>query len=253
MDSDQPFWHARYRQQAGWTDVARKYIFKQAGISRSYHLLETGFGNGAVLEMLEGEGYGHLTGIDLDFKTLISTEIPYPFACADGLQLPFLDASFDHSLCHFYLMWVSDPLIALREMARVTAPGGYVLALAEPDYGGRIDHPEALERLGKMQTQALHFQGADVHMGRHLLTLFSDCGLDDINAGIISAQWKPNAKIDSFRGDWQMLTRDLSGVMPANELEVLLSRAEAIASKGDAIWFVPIFYAYGRVLIQDTD
>ena len=252
MESDQPFWHARYLQQAGWTDAARKYIFKQSGISRNDHLLETGFGSGAVLEKLDEEGYRHLAGIDLDFKTLLSSKIPYLFACADGLHLPFQDSSFNHSLCHFYLMWVSDPLAALREMARVTAPGGYVLALAEPDYGGRIDHPEALQRLGEMQTQALHTQGADVHIGRRLLTLFMDCGLDDVNAGIISAQWKPGSKIDSFMNDWQVLRRDLSGVTPANELEALLSRAEASASKGDAVWFVPIFYAYGRVPIQNT-
>lgn len=253
MESDQPFWHTRYRQQAGWTDATRKYIFKQAGISRSDHLLEAGFGNGAVLEKLEDEGYRHLTGIDLDFKTLLSLEIPHSFACADGLQLPFQDASFDHSLCHFYLMWVSDPLIALREIVRVTAPGGYVLVLAEPDYGGRIDHPEALVHLGDMQTKTLISQGADVHMGRRLLTLFNDCGLHDVNAAIISAQWKPGTKIDSFKDDLQVLRHDLSGVMPANELEALLSRAKATASKGDRIWFVPIFYAYGRVPIQNAD
>jgi len=252
VDSDQPFWHARYRQQASWTSAARKYIFKQSGISHSDHLLETGFGSGAVLENLNDEGYRHLTGIDLDFKTLLSTKIPHPFACADGLHLPFQDASFGHSLCHFYLMWVVDPLTALREMARVTVPGGYVLALAEPDYGGRIDHPESLQRLGEMQTQALHSQGADVRMGRRLLMLFGDCGLDDVNAGIISAQWKPDAKNDSFMNDFNVLTRDLSYAVPTNELEALLSRAEASASKEDAIWFVPIFYAYGRIPIQDA-
>jgi len=253
VKKDQSFWHKRYHQQAGWTESTRKYIFNQAGISHSGRLLEAGFGSGAILEMLEDDGYKYLTGIDLDFNTLLSLNTSYPFACADGLQLPFHDASFDHCLCHFYLMWVSDPLIALREMVRVTAPGGYILALAEPDYGGRIDHPHILERLGKMQTQALIAQGADVHVGRRLLALFRDCVLDEVNAGIISAQWKPDAKIDSFTNDWQVLTRDLSDTAPANEFESLLARAEVSASKGDAIWFVPIFYAYGRVPAQDTD
>jgi len=203
--------------------------------------------------MLGNDSYRHLTGIDLDFKTLLSYEFPHPFVCADGLHLPFQDASFAHNLCHFYLMWVSDPLTALREMARVTAPGGWVLALAEPDYGGRIDHPHVLQRLGKMQTQALHSHGADVHMGRRLLSLFRDCGLKDVNVGIISAQWKPGTKNDSFVNDWQVLTRDLADVMPAHDLEVLRTRAEASTSKGDAIWFVPIFYAYGRVPTHESD
>ena len=253
MKNDRSFWHERYRQQAAWTKATRKYIFNQAGISRSSHLLEVGFGNGAVIESLEDDGYKHLAGIDIDFNTLLSLDTSYPFACADGLQMPFHDASFDHCLCHFYLMWVSDPLNALREMVRVTAPGGYILALAEPDYGGRIDYPQILERLGEMQTQALSAQGAAVRIGRRLLTLFRDCGLDDVNAGIISARWKPDAKIDSFTNDWEVLAHDLSDTAPANEFESLLARAEVSASKGDAIWFVPIFYAYGRIPPQDAD
>jgi SAM-dependent methyltransferase len=80
--------------------------------------------------MLESDGFKQLTGIDRDLNTLLSPEIPHPSACADGLRLPFEDASFDHCLCHFYLMWVSDPLTALREMARVTTPGGCVLVCA---------------------------------------------------------------------------------------------------------------------------
>ena len=150
-------------------------------------------------------------------------------------------------------MWVSDPLTALREMARVTTPGGWVLTLAEPDYGGRIDYPQALDRLGEMQTKALRTQGADIRMGRRLLALFKECGLDEVGAGIISSQWGPDTDNNSFRNDWQVLKRDLADVVPASELEVLMSSAEASTSKGDCIWFIPIFYAYGRVSFESKN
>ena len=144
-------------------------------------------------------------------------------------------------------MWVPDPLTALREMVRVTAPDGWVLALAEPDYGGRMDYPHALERLGEMQTEALLNQGADTRMGRRLPALFKECGLDEVGAGIISAQWEPGNNNDSFMNDWGVLTRDLAGIVATDELDALRSHAEASTSKGEGIWFVPIFYAYGRV------
>ncbi len=243
----------RYRQQAGWTKNTRKYIFNKAGISPDDFFLEVGCGSGALLETLEDEGYKNLTGIDRDLNTFLSQKFSHPSACSDGLHLPFQDASFDHCLCHFYLMWVSDPLTALREMVRVTAPGGWILALAEPDYGGRIDYPQALERLGELQTEALRSQGTDVRMGRRLLAMFKDCGLNEVGVGIITAQWEPGDNMDSFKDDQGVLKHDLTGMVPAEELDALLSRAETSTSKGDSIWFVPIFYAYGRVSFGDKD
>ncbi len=253
MSSDHSFWHARYCQQAGWTETTRRYIFSRVGISPNDYLLEVGCGSGAVFEVLESDGYRNLTGIDLDLNTLLQAKIPHSSACADGLRLPFQDAFFNHCLCHFYLMWVSDPLTTLREMARVTAPGGWVLALAEPDYGGRIDFPQALERLGEMQTQALRTQGADTRMGRRLLALFKECGLNKVGVGIISAQWEPGNSNDSFENDWHVLTRDLAGMVKGEELDALRTRAEASTSEGEGIWFVPIFYAYGRVSQGEKD
>ena len=253
MSSEHSFWHARYRQQASWTENTRRYIFNKIGISLDDSLLEAGCGSGAVLEVLGSEGYRSLTGIDHDLSTLLQANIPHSSTCADGLRLPFQDASFSHCLCHFYLMWVSDPLTSLREMARVTTPGGWVLTLAEPDYGGRIDYPQALDRLGEMQTKALRTQGADIRMGRRLLVLFKECGLDEVGAGIISAQWGKDTDNNSFRNDWLVLTRDLVDMVTAYELDTLRSRAEASTSIGEGIWFVPIFYAYGRVSPGEKD
>ncbi len=41
-----------------------------------------------------------------------------------------------------------------EEMVRVTRPHGFVLALAEPDYGGRIDYPSELSTIGNWQIEA---------------------------------------------------------------------------------------------------
>jgi ubiquinone/menaquinone biosynthesis C-methylase UbiE len=44
----------------------------------------------------------------------------------DAAELPFADASFDAVLCQSALMFFPDRVAALREMARVAAPGGTV-------------------------------------------------------------------------------------------------------------------------------
>lgn len=47
-----------------------------------------------------------------------------PFVVGDATALPFADASFDAVTISFGLRNVSDPDLALREMLRVTRPGG---------------------------------------------------------------------------------------------------------------------------------
>jgi SAM-dependent methyltransferase len=48
------------------------------------------------------------------------------FKCGDAGDLPFDSAAFDKTLCQFALMYLPDRERALREMARVTRPGGLV-------------------------------------------------------------------------------------------------------------------------------
>lgn len=51
---------------------------------------------------------------------------------SDAHTLPFPDASFDLVTCQTVLIHVADPAAVIAEMARVTRPGGLVLA-AEPN------------------------------------------------------------------------------------------------------------------------
>jgi demethylmenaquinone methyltransferase / 2-methoxy-6-polyprenyl-1,4-benzoquinol methylase len=51
------------------------------------------------------------------------------FVAADAMALPFRSASFDFATVAFGIRNVSDPLLGLREMARVVRPGGRVVVL----------------------------------------------------------------------------------------------------------------------------
>ena len=51
------------------------------------------------------------------------------FAVADVLALPYPDGQFDVASIAFGIRNVDDPLLCLREMARVVKPGGCVIVL----------------------------------------------------------------------------------------------------------------------------
>ena len=104
--------------------------------------------------------------------------------------LPFAGGQFDSVYCHFTLLWVADPLRVLCEARRPLQTGGWVLALAEPDYGGRIDYPETLAETGRLQAESLRRQGADIQLGRRLRALFHQAGLRNIESGVVSGQWR---------------------------------------------------------------
>ncbi len=50
---------------------------------------------------------------------------------ADAHALPFSDASFDAVVAVGVLPWLSDPIVALREVRRVVAPGGLVVLTSD--------------------------------------------------------------------------------------------------------------------------
>jgi SAM-dependent methyltransferase len=58
------------------------------------------------------------------------------FAAADARRLPFASASFDSTFCVAVLQHLPEVSSALAELARVTKPGGRVLAV-EPDNSAR--------------------------------------------------------------------------------------------------------------------
>jgi len=241
LKKDRSFWSARYRSQVGWTGELRRYALARCGLPKDVRLLDVGCGYGALLEALSADGYTHLAGADIDLPSL--SEIPGSNirTCADGLNLPFASGCFDACLCHFFLLWVADPLAALREMKRVARPGGWLLALAEPDYGARVDEPAELKALGELQTQALRLQGADPTFGSRLVELFQQAGLTVAESGVLE-QGTPDPS-----QEWQVLAADLQGILNQAELERWRELDAAAWQSGSRVLHVPVHYAIGKI------
>jgi SAM-dependent methyltransferase len=246
-------WHARYLQQARWTAQLRSYLFKKAGIDSASRLMEIGCGTGAVLMDLPSDA--GLYGIDLSRTALAQAALQSPAAllgCADAARLPFLNAVFDLTFCHFTLLWVKDPRQVVMEMRRVTRSAGAVLALAEPDYGGRIDFPAELAELGRWQAESLQRQGADPLMGRKLAGIFTQAGLRHVETGILGGEWKslPDdspAGSDANALEWEVLQADLAGQVAPEQFRLMRQADQLARQRHERVLFVPTFYAWGVV------
>lgn len=106
--------------------------------------------------------------------------------------LPFDDNRFDLTTCQTVLMHLRDPAVALREMIRVTRPGG-LIAVVEPnilatalvlDVGQRDEDPERI--LERLRFQLMCDRGrrslgeGDLAVGDVLPSLFGTLGLQDL-------------------------------------------------------------------------
>ncbi len=247
-------WHRRFCQQAGWTAQLRRYLLDQLELEGTVRLLEAGCGTGAVLAEIETSFVPTLHGLDINQHHLQLARRHAPgthLTAGDVSRLPYSTGAFDAALCHYLLLWVHDPGGAVAEMMRVVRPGGAVLLMAEPDYGGRIDYPHELSVLGEWQTESLNIQGANPLIGRRLSTLLSQAGLTHIESGVLGGSWKGTPAQDQLASEWKVLHADLEqlpGVWPARQAEIdVLQEIDRLAwSRSERVLFVPTLYAWGR-------
>jgi SAM-dependent methyltransferase len=239
-------WHKRYLQQARWTNHLRAYLFKRAGMDSASRVLEVGCGTGAILSELNPSIAVH--GLDLELAPLMEASMHAPkaiLACGDALLLPFAAGVFDITFCHFLLLWVRDPLQALREMKRLTRPGGSILALAEPDYYNRVDKPDTLAVLGRWQAESLQRQGADPGLGLHLENLFHQAGIPIIEAGTLRADDDLQLSPGDRDLEWSVMEADLEGLVTPEEIRRLKILEDRAWDCRERVLFVPTYWAFG--------
>jgi demethylmenaquinone methyltransferase / 2-methoxy-6-polyprenyl-1,4-benzoquinol methylase len=111
-----------FGRDRGWRKATRDALDPAPG----QRVLDVGAGTGVSTQELAASG-AYAVGLDLSIGMLQAgrrVRPGVPLLAGDALRLPFPDAAFDAVTISFALRNVVDPTAALRELARVTRPGG---------------------------------------------------------------------------------------------------------------------------------
>lgn len=165
------------------------------------HILDVGCGPGSItVDLAKHVPEGHVTGCDLE-SALAPLEAARAYATkedvsnvdfrvGDALALPFPDNSFDVTHAHQVAQHVPDPVQLLREMLRVTKPGGLV-ACRVWDIGAFIVHPpyEGPELFIKLTTRINNAKGLGPAAGRNLHIWAKQAGYDPARIELSTDNW----------------------------------------------------------------
>jgi ubiquinone/menaquinone biosynthesis C-methylase UbiE len=235
------------RRQALWLKesylwLLRTKVLLETSREDRTSALDVGCGPGFVMEIIGKELA--VKGVDLDIDMVSAcTARGLDVAQASAYDLPHEDNNFDIVYCTFLLMWLDDPQAALVEMARVSRR--WVLCLAEPDMGARIDHPGDLAPIRDLVVDGFRSKGADPMMGRRLRELHRWAGIQ-AEIGVHAGVWEIGKLRQEFPDEWDYVER-ASPDMPAIERDRLREAWEGALEMGTMLSYNPIFYSLGRL------
>ncbi len=118
--------------------IWRNKAVRVSGAKKGDHVLDcaTGTGDLAITFKKKVGDSGYVKGTDFCQEMIDPAPakaskkgLVIDFEVADAMNLPYADKEFDISSISFGIRNVDDPLICLREMARVVKPGGRVVVL----------------------------------------------------------------------------------------------------------------------------
>lgn len=238
-------WRRETTRQERWTRKLRSYLYRRVNLWERNRVLDVGCGEGVITAEIASRCRGRVTGVDPNWPALEAARSRgISIVRGDAQALPFADGEFDLVLCHMALLWANEPGLALLEMARVAAPGGTVMAMAEPDYGGRIDYPEDIT-LGPILSRVLQRESAHPRIGRRLKELFVNAGLA-VEVGVLCSAWNDDELRDEFEAEWKVLEATAEDLLAPGELEAIKRRELRALDEGIRVAVVPVFSAVGR-------
>ncbi|MFC6342899.1 class I SAM-dependent methyltransferase, partial [Nocardioides hankookensis] len=121
---------------------------------------------------------------------------------ASAEDLPFADDTFDGTLAELVVHFMTDPVAGLREMARVTRPGGVVAACVWDHDGGRSPLSTCWRAATEIAPDVVDEAGLPGAREGHLEQLCAAAGLQDVESTVLSVE----VVFDDFEEWWQPYT-----------------------------------------------
>ncbi len=204
-------------------------LLTEAGLARGMNVVEFGCGAGALSRLMARAvgPAGRVLGLDLSaFNVARSREIAAQgkldnaiFEVADPRATKVATGFADLCVARHLLGKVPDAERVVREMTRVTRPGG-VVAVFDTDEGLTIFEPEppTVTELRNLLTRERLASGGNLTVGRSLYRLLTDAGLGGVRVVLLTS--------NSTEPEWP-ITRG-----PASRLAVLARAVDNLTEEG---------------------
>lgn len=162
-------------------------LAEAAGIDADEKVLDLACGTGIAALAALDRGAGSVTGLDINPGMLAvarakTDRVTWVEGRAEAL--PFDDGSFDAVLCQFALMFLADRTRALREMARVTRPGGRIALMTWE----ALDRTPGYDRLVPLLRDIVGPEAADALSAPFVLGNMADIKAELDRAGLKMAE-----------------------------------------------------------------
>jgi SAM-dependent methyltransferase len=157
-----------------------------AGVAAGQRAVDVGCGSGMLTaELVARLGAGSVAAIDPSppFVGAIGGRFPgVDVRRGMAEELPFGDGEFDAALSQLVVHFMRDPVAGLREMARVTRPGGAVAASVWDLAGGRAPISPFWRAAVALDPNARDEMAVAGGRAGHLEALFAEAGIEDVRA-----------------------------------------------------------------------
>lgn len=187
------------RVMGRWSRRLAEPFLAFAGDTTGCRVLEVGCGTGSLTVRLAAcPGLTSLTAIDIvdDYVTFAKARIVDPrivIMPGDASRLAFADDTFDSTLSLLALHLMTDPAQAVRDMVRVTRPGG-VIAGAVWDVVGGLPHARLFLDTAAMVDEAgaamrASYLSVPLTRAGELAVLWRSCGLVETEQVSVSVRF----------------------------------------------------------------
>jgi SAM-dependent methyltransferase len=155
-----------------------------AGVEQGVRVVDVGAGPGALtVELVSRVGAANVTAVDPSEPFVDALRERFPEVgvhLASAEVLPFEDDGFDIALAQLVVHFMADPVQGLREMARVTRPGGLVAASVWDHGGGHGPLSPYWELVRELDPDVRGESELAGATEGHLTQLFGEAGISDV-------------------------------------------------------------------------
>ncbi|WP_067434275.1 class I SAM-dependent methyltransferase [Nocardioides jensenii] len=215
--------------------LAEEFV-RAAGVADGQRALDVGCGPGALTTVLVRElGVEAVCAVDPSesFVTAFAERFPAVDVRRGAAEaLPYGDNTFDVAMAQLVVPFMADPVAGLREMARVTRPGGVVAACAWDHAGERTPltaYWRAVERVAPGGAGEANIPGC---RRGHLAELFAQAGFEDP----VESELTIRVPLPTFEDWWEPMT---NGTGPVGDHYARLDEEQRAALRAAAAELVP--------------